>query len=176
MQTRASDELLKLLAFARDEAMRTGNYVIDTDHLFLGLLRQEGSDAYLALKDLGATPSALKEQIEARLFRSGTVPYEDKEKIEFSRRAQNVLNLSMVEATMSQAAMIFPAHLLLAIMDTTGSITASLLREKGITRSSLLDYFRAAGLLSPQKVDPEKGRPGGANILRIISSPGKIAS
>lgn len=39
MQVTLSEEINSIVSYARDEAMRTGSYVIETDHLLLGLLR-----------------------------------------------------------------------------------------------------------------------------------------
>ena len=39
MEIKFSPELLCILNYARDEAMRTGSYGIGPDHLFLGIIR-----------------------------------------------------------------------------------------------------------------------------------------
>ncbi len=177
VQTQASEELLKVLAYARDEAMRTGNPVIGTDHLFLGILRDEDNDVSGTLRNLGVDTASLKKAIEERLFRPKEVAYADRDRLEFSRNAQNVLNLSIIEASMAGADKIFPTHLLLAIMDTSSNVGVSLLKGQGVDRSKIAHYMKDNGLLSPHKVNADEGMPQrSVNILRIISSPDKIAS
>ena len=47
-----SDEFDAIVGFAREEAMRTGSYSIDADHLFLGILRHGSNRAVEVLRSL----------------------------------------------------------------------------------------------------------------------------
>lgn len=177
MHTRASEKLLKILAYARDEAMRTGDYAISTDHLFLGILRHASNDACATLKELGADTAELKNDLEGRIFRPKSVSFADRDSMVFSRDAQNALNLSIIEANMAGADAIFSTHLLLAVTNTSTSHATSLLRNLGIDHASLYSHMKESGLLKAGKVNPEPGdRSHQVSILSIISSPDKIAS
>ena len=161
MQTQVSQELLKIISYARDEAMRTGDYSISTDHLLLGILRHSDNDACASLRALGVDLAELKSTIEGSIFRPTGIAYHEADKLSFSRSAQNTLNLCIIEATMSGADKIFSTHLLLAI-----------------AASSLSDYMKKNGLLAAKSVDAEENAAAShpMSILRIISSPDKIAS
>lgn len=178
MQTQVSQELLKIISYARDEAMRTGDYSITTDHLLLGILRHSDNDACASLKALGVDLAELKVAIEGSIFRPSGIAYHEADKLSFSRSAQNTLNLCIIEATMSGADKIFSTHLLLAIAASSGSVGLGYLKSIGLNHSVLSDYLRKNGLLAAKSVDAEENSAASQpmSILRIISSPDKIAS
>ena len=45
MTIKFSNEMLSILGYARDEAMRTGSYGVGADHIVLGLLRHRDNNA-----------------------------------------------------------------------------------------------------------------------------------
>ena len=53
MKIKFSQELLTILGYARDEAMRTGCYGIGADHIVLGLLRPRANNASRGLAACG---------------------------------------------------------------------------------------------------------------------------
>lgn len=57
-----SNESQRVLAYATEEADRLGHSHIDTEHLFLGLVREGGTAAKL-LKDWGENPNSLRAAI-----------------------------------------------------------------------------------------------------------------
>ena len=177
MQTQVSQELLKIISYARDEAMRTGDYSISTDHLLLGILRHADNDACATLKALGVDLAELKSTVEGSLFRPSGIAYGEADKLSFSRSAQNTLNLCIIEATMAGADKIFATHLLLAIAGSSGSVGLGYLKSMGLDHSSLSAHMKRSGLLSARSGDSQESPAAGSmSILRIISSPDKIAS
>ena len=60
MQTQVSQEVLRILAYAKEEAMRTGDYSISPDHILLGILRHTDNDACRILEALGVDLEEMK--------------------------------------------------------------------------------------------------------------------
>ena len=58
-----SNQCKRVLAYAADEAERLGHNHTDTEHLFLGLLREEKCFAAEILHDLGLRISAVRDQL-----------------------------------------------------------------------------------------------------------------
>src|SRR5580765_2329718 len=58
-----SDECKRVLAYGAEEAERMRHRHIGTEHLLLGLLREEGSRAAQALREAGLELSLVREQI-----------------------------------------------------------------------------------------------------------------
>ncbi len=150
MQLQVSEELNLVIKYAREEAMRTGSYGIGPDHLFLGIIRHEDNLAFKALQNLGVEPADLKLFIDQRIFTNETIPYEQLEHINFSRQAQNVLNITIMEASRLKSPAAAPQHLLLALCRVTDSYGQVYLRNHGIDYGRLLGYMEDEGILRPR--------------------------
>ncbi len=151
MQLKVTEDLNQVIKYAREEAMRTGSYGIGPDHLFLGIIRQEENAAFTTLQHLGVEPADLKTFIDQRIFTGETVPYEQIDHINFSRQAQNVLSITVMEATRLKSTAAAPQHLLLALCRTTESYGQVYLRSHGIDYGRLLAYMEDENLLQPEK-------------------------
>ncbi len=149
MQLQVSEDLNKIISYAREEAMRTGSYGIGPDHLFLGIIRHEENAAFTTLQRLGVEPADLKAFIDQRIFTNETIPYDQIDHISFSRQAQNVLSITVMEASRLKSPTARPEHLLLALCRTTESYGQVYLRSHGIDYGRLLAYMEDEGLLAP---------------------------
>ncbi len=141
MEIKISDELNAIINFARQEAMRTGNYGISPDHLFLGIIRHSDNMAYNILRDLNLDIEKFKQYIDGRIFTNETIPYSEIDHITFSRGAQNVLSFTILEAGRSGCRTAAPQHLLLALTMGTGSYGNSYLHDLGITYQTISHYL-----------------------------------
>ncbi|MBO6097449.1 MAG: ATP-dependent Clp protease ATP-binding subunit, partial [Bacteroidales bacterium] len=161
MQLQVSEDLNKIISYAREEAMRTGSYGIGPDHLFLGIIRHEENAAFTTLQRLGVEPADLKTFIDQRIFTNETIPYEQIDHISFSRQAQNVLSITVMEASRLKNPTARPEHLLLALCRTTESYGQVYLRSHGIDYGRLLAYMEDEGLLAPppQASAPKEEQP-----------------
>lgn len=176
MEIRISDELNNIIRYAREEAMRTGSYGIGPDHLFLGMMRQGDNDACATLTTLGVDTDAFKRFIDSHIFTNESIPYSEADKISFSRYAQNVLSITVMEASKMNSSEATSLHLLLALCRTTENYGQAYLRQKGVDYGRLLAHMRDEGLLgrkpegeqqrqTPQgEENPEgEGEPGANN-------------
>ncbi len=148
MEISISEELNKIINFAREEALRTGCYGIGPDHLFLGLIRHKENDAYRTLIGLGVDTGSMKVFIDNRIFTNEEIPYSEMEHITFSRGSQNVLSLAVMEATRLKCGHAMSVHLLLALCRATGSYGAAYLRNIGIDYAAILSYMEKNGMLA----------------------------
>ena len=158
MQLQVSEDLNLVIKYAREEAMRTGSYGIGPDHLFLGIIRQEENAAFRTLQSLGVEPADLKTFIDQRIFTGETLPFEQLDHIAFSRQAQNVLSITVMEASRLKSSLAQPQHLLLALCRTTESYGQMYLRTHGIDYGRLLAFMEDEGLLRP-KQEPQEQQP-----------------
>lgn len=151
MQMKISEELSKIIEFSRDEALRTGSYGIGPDHLFLGIIRHGENMAFQAIRDLGADTDALKKFIDERVNTNEQIPYSEIDKITYSRGAQSVLTLTIMEAQRAKAEEASSQHLLLALCRSTGSYGQAYLRSIGIDYGRLLAYMEKNGYLTKRQ-------------------------
>jgi ATP-dependent Clp protease ATP-binding subunit ClpC len=147
MGLQVSEDLNKIVSYAREEAMRTGSYGIGPDHLFLGLIRHEENSAFRTVQSMGVEPAELKTFIDDRIRTNETIPYEQIDHISFSRQAQNVLSITVMEATRLKSPEARPEHLLLALCRTTASFGQAFLRDHGIDYGRLLAFMENEGML-----------------------------
>ena len=161
MDIKVSDELNGIITYAREEAMRTGSYGIGPDHLFLGILRHEDNNACRALKGLEVDTAQLKKFIDSRVFTNEQIPYSELDHIQFSRGAQNVLSLTVMEATRVRSGEASSQHLLLALCRTTGSYGQAFLRGVGVDYGRILSWMEKDGMLgtpgSPERPRQDSG-------------------
>jgi len=149
MQLQVSGELNNIISYAREEAMRTGSYGIGTDHLFLGILRDAENKAFQAMRALGIDTAEMKSFIDGRIFTNETIPYSELDKISFSRQAQNVLSITVMEASRMRSPEAGAQHLLLALTRMTESYGQVYLRQNGVDYGRLLAYMKEEGMLTP---------------------------
>lgn len=148
MEIKISDELNDIIRYARDEAMRTGSYGIGPDHLFLGILRHGENAACKVIVGLGVDTDSFKRFIDSHIFTNEPIPYSESDKISFSRYAQNVLSITVLEASRQGVSEAGSLHLLLALCRTTENYGQAYLRQHGVDYGRLLGYMRDEGLLN----------------------------
>lgn len=153
MEIRISDELNDIIRYARDEAMRTGSYGIGPDHLFLGILRHGDNAAFKVVTGLGIDADNFKRFIDSHIFTNEPIPYAESDKISFTRYAQNVLSITVLEASKQGVTEANSLHLLLALCRTTENYGQAYLRQHGVDYGRLLSYMRDEGMLGK---DPEQ--------------------
>lgn len=153
MEIRISDELNDIIRYARDEAMRTGSYGIGPDHLFLGVLRHGDNAAFRTVTGLGIDADNFKRFIDSHIFTNEPIPYAESDKISFTRYAQNVLSITVLEASKQGVTEANSLHLLLALCRTTENYGQAYLRQHGVDYGRLLSYMRDGGMLGK---DPEQ--------------------
>ncbi len=166
MEIRISGELNDIIRYAKDEAMRTGNYGIGPDHLFLGILRHGDNPACHAIIELGVDAENFKQFIDSHIFTNEPVPYSESDKISFTRYSQNVLSITVLEASKQGFSEAGSLHLLLALCRTTENYGQAYLRQHGVDYGRLLSYMRDEGKLdngsaSKEEPDGDEARENG---------------
>ena len=159
MEIKISDELNSIIRYAREEAMRTGSYGIGPDHLFLGIIRDGENNACKAMQGLGVDMGTFKMFVESHLFSNDSIPYAEIDKITFTRYAQNVLSITVMEASKMRSPEASSQHLLLALCRTTENYGQAFLRQHGVDYGRLLAFMRDEGMLSRPQPNPETPGP-----------------
>ena len=162
MEIRISGELNDIIRYAKDEAMRTGSYGIGPDHLFLGILRHGDNAAFKAIVGQGIDADNFKRFIDSHIFTNEPIPYSESDKISFTRYAQNVLSITVLEASKQGTTEANSLHLLLALCRTTENYGQAYLRQHGVDYGRLLSYMRDEGMLNndPGREDESNGEEG----------------
>lgn len=158
MEIRISGELNDIIRYAKDEAMRTGSYGIGPDHLFLGVLRHGDNVAFRTVTGLGIDADNFKRFIDSHIFTNEPIPFAESDKISFTRYAQNVLSITVLEASKQGVDEANSLHLLLALCRTTENYGQAYLRQHGVDYSRLLSYMRDEGMLENDSSQEEESQ------------------
>lgn len=160
MEIKISDELNAIINFAREEAMRTGSYGISPDHLFLGILRHGNNAAYEILRSLDTDTDEFKQYIDRHIFTNEQIPFSEIDHITFSRGAQNILSITILEATRLNCTEASSQHLLLALCRNTGSYGQGYLRDTGIDYGRVISFMEKNDMLGRKDTDDEPQAAG----------------
>ena len=157
MEIKISDELNAIINFSREEAMRTGSYGISPDHLFLGILRHGNNVASGILQSLGTDMAEFKQYIDRHVFTNEQIPFSEIDHITFSRGSQNILSITVLEATRLNCREASSQHLLLALCRNTGSYGQGYLRDNGIDYGRIISHMEKNGLLGRTSEEENDG-------------------
>ncbi|KPL84245.1 NDP-hexose 4-ketoreductase [Thermanaerothrix daxensis] len=119
----------RVLSLAHQEAERMRQNTINTEHLLLGLIREEGGIASRVLRDLGLEPDRVQEIVD-RI--SGYGSYRGG-RIDLSPGVQQVLEFAFEEARNMGHHYIGTEHLLLGLIRSTEGKALDVLRKLGVT-------------------------------------------
>jgi len=125
-----SERARRALTSAQEEAQRLNHSYIGTEHILLGLIREEEGVAAKVLKELGVSSSKVRSAVEyivKRGEKSGTG------EIGLTPRAKRVIELAIDEARRLGHNYIGTEHLLLGLLHEGEGIAAGVLESFGIT-------------------------------------------
>ena len=144
----------RVLSLAHEEAERLHHNYIGTEHLLLGLIREEGGIAGRVLRDLGLDPARVKEMVE-RLTGVGRNP---SSRIELAPGTEQVLQMGIEEARRMGHHYIGTEHLLLGMVRQGEGVGMDVLRRLGITPEQIRRQTRRALQETPTR---QTGRSSG---------------
>lgn len=124
-----TEKARRAVFFARYEASQLGVSAIDSEHLLLGLLREEPS-ILSRFFPAHASVDSIRRQIERRLLFRHKIAASVA--IPLSVEAKNVLRYAAEEADAISSREIKPEHFLLGMFGEKGSLGAKVLRENGV--------------------------------------------
>jgi len=147
----------RVLGLAQEEAERLNHAHIGTEHLLLGLLREEGGVAGRVLRELGLDPRRVEELVvkmkkpESRQ-RSGN--------FDLTAGTKRVMELAIDEARRMGHHYIGTEHLLLALVRQPEGTAIEVLRRLGITpeevRRQTNNVLRDSPVQPPQNNEPQE--------------------
>jgi Clp amino terminal domain, pathogenicity island component len=146
MWTRFTEQSRRVIFFAQEEAAALGENYVSTEHILLGMLREDGSAATRLLEALGVSRGVLKAQMERQVTKGDGYLGKD---MQLTPRAKQVIDLAYDEARQLNNNYIGTEHLLLGLIregeGLAGKVLASLGIELVAARSELekmLDEMR----------------------------------
>ncbi len=146
----------RVLSLAHEDAERMHHNYIGTEHLLLGLIREEGGVAGRVLRELGLEPARVREMVE-RLSPSGR---STAGRIELSPGTEQVLQLGIEEARRMGHHYIGTEHLLLGLVRLGEGVGVDVLRRLGVTPEQIRRQTRRILQESPTRRKAQASSPG----------------
>jgi hypothetical protein len=128
MFERFTDGARRVIVFAQDEARELNHSYIGTEHLLLGLTREDEGVAAQALRELEIRQDAVREQVTEIIGRGERPPSGH---IPFTPRAKKVLELSLRESLQLSHSYIGTEHILLGLVGEGEGVGAQVLVKLG---------------------------------------------
>jgi len=142
----------RVLQIANEEAERLSHNYIGTEHLLLGLTKEENGIAGRVLRDMGAKPDRVAEMVE-RMTGTGRRS-SSAGKLELTPRTKQVLEFAVEEARKLGHNYIGTEHLLLGLIRHADGVAIDVLRQLGL----MPDRIRRETLRAIQQEQPDAGR------------------
>jgi ATP-dependent Clp protease ATP-binding subunit ClpC len=131
------------LSMAQDEAQRFQHNYIGTEHLLLGLTRQNDDVVAKVLVDVGIDLNRVRSAVERKIGHGDSTLMG--RQIGLTPKAKRVLQNAVDEARRLRHDHVGTEHLLLGLIDVDDSLAAVILTEHGISldnvRTRVLDVF-----------------------------------
>ena len=121
----------RVLALAQEEAERLSHNYIGTEHLLLGIVREENGIAGRVLRELGAKPDRVAEMVERMTGAGRRTPSE--RKLDLTPRTKQVIEFAVDEARKLGHSFISTEHLLLGLIRQGDGVAIDVLRQLGLT-------------------------------------------
>ncbi len=142
----------RVLTFAQEEAVRLNHNYIGTEHLLLGLIREDEGMAAKVLRDLGVEQNRVRQIVEEIVGKGQAQPGA---RLSLTPRTKRVIELAVDEARRLGHHYIGTEHLLLGLMREGDGIAVSVLKTLGISPDKVRNYVSRA-LLEPVPAQGER--------------------
>ena len=145
MKENFSKGIRKVLKFAKEEAVRLAHSYVGSEHLLLGVIKDDKGKASLMLKSIGVDLREMKAAIEELIkpssanggtFTLGHLP--------LTRRADRVLRLSFNESKKFNEEAANQTHLLLALSKENEGVASQILGSYSIDHEILVSFLSSA--------------------------------
>ncbi|MGB9779899.1 ATP-dependent Clp protease ATP-binding subunit [Caldanaerobacter sp.] len=153
---RFTERAQKALYLAQEEARSFYHNYVGTEHILLGLLKEDEGIAARVLKKLGVTYEATREKVLS-LIGMGNVPGDV---VGYTPRAKRVLELSLSEARRFNTSYVGTEHILLGLLREGEGVAVRILMEQGIdfnrVREEIVKMLNEEPAAGPSKVSKTK--------------------
>ena len=129
MWQRFTERARRVVFFAQEEAGRLGENYVSTEHLLLGLVRENDSVAARILDRMGVSLGRIRSEIERQVTRGENRPGQD---MQLTPRAKRVIDLAYDEARQLSNNYIGTEHLLLGLIREGEGLAGRVLAKLGV--------------------------------------------
>ncbi|MCP5063845.1 MAG: ATP-dependent Clp protease ATP-binding subunit [Ignavibacteriae bacterium] len=131
MEGNFSERVQEVIRLSREEALRLGHDYIGTEHLLLGIIRENHGIAIKILHNLRCDIANLKKTIEDTVkIAGGTLTIGN---IPLTKQAEKVLKITQIESKIYKSDVIGTEHILLSLLRDEDNIATQILNQFNVT-------------------------------------------
>ena len=167
MFERFTDRSRRVVVLAQEEARMFNHEYVGTEHILLGLIREDGGVAAQALESLEITEEAARQQVEEIVGRGQAGPARGH--LPFTPQGKKVLQLSLREAVALGHGYVGTEHILLGLVREDDGVATRALNGLGVDPNRIRQ--QVIQLVSARQVreEPGSGRAGGRGKRKQLS-------
>lgn len=139
MWQRFSEKARRSIFFAQEEAGRLGLNFVSTEHLLLGLLRENDSSAVVIIRRMNVRPSDIKKELEPLLERGNSRLGQD---MQLTPTAKQAIDLAYDEARALNNNYLGTEHLLLGLVREGSGTTRQVFDKFGVDIDKTRDQVK----------------------------------
>ena len=152
-----SAQVKEIISYSREEALRLGNDFIGTEHLVLGMIREEDNTAVKLLKQLNVDVHELRREIELAVKDKTGKNIANINSLPLTKQAEKVIRVTVLEAKALRSPQVETEHLMLSILKNKENIATQILNQFEID----YDIFRnELGMVKSNEPRAEYDDPG----------------
>lgn len=155
MEGNFSERVQEVIRLSREEALRLGHDYIGTEHLLLGIIRENHGVAVKILLNLSVDIAGLKKTIEDTVrISGGTLTIGN---IPLTKQAEKVLKITQIESKIYKSDVIGTEHILLSLLRDEDNVATQILNQFNITyETARAELNNILSGKSPQNPDDPK--------------------
>lgn len=139
-----SQRVKDVITFSRDEAIRLGHDFIGTEHLMLGILKDQESEAIKILTNLQVDINQLKSRFASLIPANEQHFISDTQKnVHLTKQAEFAIKRALLEKRLFKTDMINTGHLLMSILRNSDDPSTLLMNRLNITYDKCEEVFHS---------------------------------
>jgi len=155
MDDNFSPRVKEVITFSRDEALRLGHDYIGTEHIMLGILREDEGEAITILENLSIDLNFLRNRFEALIPENpNKMINAEKKNIHLTKQAENALKRAFLEKRLYKTDTVNTGHILMSILRNMEDPSTILLNRCNVdydgAKAEFVTLLSDSGLLSEQ--------------------------
>jgi Clp amino terminal domain, pathogenicity island component len=166
MFERYTEKARRVIFFARYEASQYGSPYIETEHLLLGLLREDRALAKWFPGESNVEPG-IRTEIEGQITQRERIS--TSVEVPLTEECKKALNLAVEESERLAHRYIGTEHLLLGMLRVEGSLAAKLLLKRGLKPGTIREQLSKAPVPVSLRVSAEPSRGAIATLDSFLA-------
>ncbi len=129
MEANLSPKVKEIISYSREEALRLKNDFIGTEHIMLGVMRDNENLAVEILNNLDVDLLEFREYLEEALTNNVDIVLSKNQSIPLTKQAERILRITVLEAKNDNSKWVEPKHLLMSILRNKENHCTNILNE-----------------------------------------------